>query len=145
MPEIISKTAWKASTSPSVPGFLSPRCLLSLSDSVPRAALGRGRFLVAPLSGAAAHRGRRVDRSWETQTVVVLWEEPPAPPARGGSVGAAGTPRDRRDRPAGPELCPAEPRAIESETFQGAKMRLKSSGGTLATPPLQNTSPNFSS
>lgn len=103
MPEIISKTAWKASTSPSVSGFLSSRCLLSLSDSVPGAALGRGRFLVAPRP-----RGRSELRS---------------PNLDGAAAGAAGTPC--------PEGSPREPRGARVALPGGRGPRaLPVTGGT---------------
>lgn len=54
MPEIIRKAARKASIYPSGSGFLSTRCLLSLSDSVPQATLGGERSFVRHLSAAAA-------------------------------------------------------------------------------------------
>lgn len=95
MPEIISKTAWKASTSPSVSGFLSSRCLLSLSDSVPRAALGRGRFPVAPLPGAAGSIGAEKPKPCRC---CGRSRGPGCAPRR---AGAAGTPGARRHRPAG--------------------------------------------
>lgn len=47
--------------------------------------------------------------------------------------------------PGHPGLAPGQPRASESGTRRGAKMRLKSSGGPLATPPLPSTTLNFSS
>lgn len=137
MPEIISKTAWKASTSPSVSGFLSSRCLLSLSDSVPRAALGRGRFLAAPLPGAAARPGRGVDRSWETQTSMVLRQEPPAPSAQGGLRGPgsaprrAGAPGDRRDRPRVPRGARPSPPLLRAGPSNAQRWRVQ---GTLSPP-----------